>query len=66
MLEETECSDADPVENYNSNNSDSNYSTQKVKLTHTSNRLSWNTELPLDESEPTNQRSGRRQRNGFK
>ena len=42
-----------------------NYSTHKVKITYTTNRLSCNTELSLDDSEPTNHRRGRRQGNGY-
>ena len=65
MLVETEYSDADPVENSSLDMMNFNYSTQKVKMTNTRNRLSCTTELPLDDSQPTNQRRGWRQGNGY-
>ena len=66
MLGETEFSDADPVENSTLNMLNFNYSTQKVKIpSYARNRLSCNTELPLDDSEPTNQRGGRGPGNGY-
>ena len=51
MLGETEFSDADPVENSTLNMLNFNYLTQKVKIPYARNRLSCNTELPLDDSE---------------
>ena len=65
MLGETEFSEAAPFENSTLNMLNLNYSTQKVKIPYARNRLSCNTELPLDDSEPTNQRRGRRQGNGY-
>jgi hypothetical protein len=61
VLVETELSDADPAENSTLDILNFNYSTQKVKIRNTTNRLSCTTELPLDDSKPTNQRRGRRQ-----